>query len=177
MSDTYGESVRQLKQKIIFLIKNNILKRLFVRQLKSGYLIFVFNDQGDERMRRAAGESERITLRLDPAVVTYYKKEAQCRGKSLSIYLRELLEAGHMVDQVEQTKLDMEEMLAQFKADMIKINSEKQVNLPDRVLKSIARAEVMLSEIVESNGDKQLLHRLYAKAVDLVKKFGQPDEE
>lgn len=29
-----------------------------------------------------------------------------------------------MVSQIEQNKLDMQEMLDQFKADMIKINSE-----------------------------------------------------
>ena len=128
-------------------------------------------------MRRAAGESERVTLRLDPEVVTYYKKEAQSRGKTLINYLRKLLEAGHMVSQIEQTRLDMQEMLDQFKADMININSARQLRLPDRVLKSIARSEVMLAEIIEGNSDTRLLHRLYDKALELLKRFDQHSDE
>lgn len=128
-------------------------------------------------MRRQAGTSAMLTLRIDPDVLSFYRIEAQRRGKTVSNYLRELLEAGHMVDQIEQTRLDMAEMFDQFKAEMIEMNSERKINLPDRVLKSLARSEVMLSEIVESNGDKQLLYNLYAKAVELAKKFDQAEEE
>lgn len=82
-----------------------------------------------------------------------------------------------MVSQIEQNKLDMQEMLDQFKADMIKINSEWQLNLPDRVLKSIARSELMLAEIIEGNSDTRLLHLLYDKALELFKRFDQHSDE
>lgn len=82
-----------------------------------------------------------------------------------------------MVSQIEQTRLDMQEMLDQFKADMIKINSERQLNLPDRVLKRIARSEVMLAEIIEGNSDTRLLHLLYDKALELFKRFDQQSDE
>jgi len=128
-------------------------------------------------MRRQAGESAMLTVRIDPDVLSFYKIEAQRNGKTVSNYVRELLEAGHMVSQIEQTRLDMQEMLDQFKADMININAARQLRLPDRVLKSIARSEVMLAEIIEGNSDTRLLHRLYDKALELVKRFDQQSDE
>jgi hypothetical protein len=82
-----------------------------------------------------------------------------------------------MVSQIEQTRLDMQEILDQFKTDMIKINAARQLRLPDRFLKSIARSEVMLAEIIEGNSDKRLLYRLYDKALELVKRFDQQSDE
>lgn len=128
-------------------------------------------------MRRQAGESAMLTVRIDPDVLSFYKIEAQRNGKTVSNYVRELLEAGHMVSQIEQTRLDMQEMLDQFKTDMININAARQLRLPDRVLKSIARSEVMLAEIIEGNSDKRLLYRLYDKALELVKRFDQQSDE
>lgn len=127
-------------------------------------------------MRKLTGQSNLVTLRLDPDVLKFYRTEAQRNGKSLSVYLRELLEAGHLYEQIESTKLDIREMFEEFKSDMQKIQDSQKLWLPDRILKSIARTEVMLEEIIERNGGKPVLFKLYDKAVELVQRFKRDED-
>lgn len=127
-------------------------------------------------MRKLTGESERITIRLDPEVLRFYKVEAQRNGKTLSVYLRELIEAGYMHDQFESAKADMREMLDEFRADLQNMQAHQKLWLPDRILKSIARTEVMLEEIIDRNGGQSLLFKLYDKASALLQRFKRDED-
>ena len=94
-----------------------------------------------------------ISMRLDKDTETYYRRRANERGVSLSVFLRETLVQGVIAENVQ----DIEQRLRHL-IEEIGITRQKvvKVEIPDELWISVFTAEYLLAAIVEARDVQQL---------------------
>lgn len=96
------------------------------------------------------GASDVITLRLEPEVKAFYRTKANEHGIALSEYLRQLLTAGLISENVQTIEARLGAILDRVS------QAGGSGSLPDSVVKSILLAEELLTKIVNDNDPQSL---------------------
>jgi hypothetical protein len=115
-----------------------------------------------------------VNFRLDQEVKVFLAKEANKKGVSLSVYLRELIMTGYVGDSMGE----MKKTLSEFVGNLNKSVSEKQDGgydglkngLSERFLYSVAYQEMLLSILFASNNPSGMI-QARSQAEQLVKEF------
>ena len=98
------------------------------------------------------GVTERINIRLDPEVTSFYRRKANEHGVSISEYLRQTLVQGIITENVQE----IEERLLKVADGLKRSTNQDRASMPDELLLSIFTTEALLSAIVESRDTQQL---------------------